>query len=143
ERGRAFGMNVAYYNRSDVQAPDEWGRCATPLELAACCDVLAVCIAATAQTQDLVDRDMLEALGPDGVLINVARGSVVDESELIDALRTGRIAGAGLDVFCNEPAIRTDFYSLDEVVLVPHQGSATVETREAMGNLVLASLEAF
>src|SRR5699024_11205512 len=124
-------------------APGNWTRCATPLGLAARCDVLAVCIAATAETEGLVDRDMLDALGADGVLVNVARGSVVDEDALIDALRTGRIAGAGLDVFRDEPTIRTDFHDLDNVVLVPHQGSATVETREAMGRLVLDNLEAF
>ena len=83
---------------------------------------------------------MLDALGPNGILVNVARGNVVDEAALLSALQHGRIAAAGLDVFRNEPTIDPAFASLDNVVLAPHQGSATVSTREDMGALVLANL---
>lgn len=142
-RSSAFGMAVAYYNRSDVDTPTDWIRCATPQQLARHCDALVVCIAATPATADLVDKTIFDALGQNGVLINIARGSVVDEQALIDALSTQRIAGAGLDVFKNEPAVRPAFSALDNVVVMPHQGSATVETRQAMGATVLANLEAF
>src|SRR5690606_31361026 len=91
----------------------------------------------------LVDRGILDALGPTGVLINVARGSVVDEPALIAALRDGRLGGAGLDVFADEPNVPAEFFAMENVVLQPHQGSATVETRKAMGDLMLANLTAF
>ena len=86
---------------------------------------------------------MLAALGQDGVLVNIARGSVVDEDALIAALANGTIAGGGLDVFVGEPKIRKEFMTFDNVLLMPHQGSATIETRRAMGELVLANLDAF
>lgn len=143
ERCQGFGMDIAYYNRSDVQTPDAWARYFSPRELAERCDVLAVCIAATAATKNLVDRAMLDALGPHGILINVARGSIVDEDALINALAAERIAGAGLDVFKNEPKIRTELHQLENTVLAPHQGSATVETRHAMGEIILTNLTAF
>lgn len=143
ERSEAFGMNIAYYNRSDVLVTDSWTRCTTPVELAERCDVLVVCLASTVATENLVGREVLDALGPSGIVINVARGNIVDERELIKALSDGRIAGAGIDVFRDEPEIKTDFNRLDNVVLSPHQGSATVETRRAMGKIVLANLAAF
>src|SRR5699024_2690953 len=77
ERSQAFGMHIAYYNRSNVDAPAGWRRCASPLQLATEADVLAVCIAATPATENMVDADLLAALGSDGVLVNVARGSIV------------------------------------------------------------------
>ena len=89
------------------------------------------------------DAAVLAALGPAGVFINIARGSVVDEAALIAALAKGTIAGAGLDVFVNEPEIRADFLDLPTLVLAPHQGSATAETRIAMGEMVLANLSAY
>ena len=98
---------------------------------------------AGADARNMVGRTVLDALGPDGLLINVARGSVVDEPELLAALTEGRIGGAGLDVFADEPNVPEGFYGLDNVVLQPHQASATVETRMAMGQLVLDNLEAF
>jgi lactate dehydrogenase-like 2-hydroxyacid dehydrogenase len=105
-------------------------------------DVLCVIIAATAETRNIVNAEVLKALGPNGLLINIARGTVVDEDALLAALNGGTIAGAGLDVFVNEPNIREEFFSAPNTVLMPHQGSATVETRVAMGELVLANIAA-
>ena len=142
-RAEAFGMGIAYWNRSSVEAPAGYEKCQTSAALAAECDVLAVCVAGTAATENMVSSDVLAALGKDGVLVNVARGSVVDEDALIAALRARSIAGAGLDVFVGEPKIRNEFLTFENVLLMPHQGSATVETRRAMGELVLANLAAF
>lgn len=141
-RGEAFGMSVRYYNRSPV-ADVSWSACATPVDLARDSDVLAVCIAATSATQNIVDQAVLDALGKDGILINVARGTVIDEDALIHSLNEGVIAGAGLDVFVGEPRIRPEFSSVPNTVLMPHQGSATLETRLAMGELVLTNLAAY
>lgn len=141
QRAEAFGMAVRYWNRSAVDT--QWLRHATPVELAADSDVLAVCIAANAATQNIVGADVLAALGPKGVLVNVARGSIIDEDALLAALKTGTIAGAGLDVFVDEPTIREDFFTAPNTVLMPHQGSATVETRVTMGEIVLANIAAY
>ncbi|TCR85983.1 2-hydroxyacid dehydrogenase [Rhizobium sp. BK376] len=141
KRAEAFGMAVRYWNRSPV-TDTNWKSCSSPLELAEDSDVLVVCIAASAATQNIVDANVLRALGSGGILINVARGSVVDEDALLAALNDGTIAAAGLDVFVNEPTIREAFRSAPNTVLMPHQGSATVETRIAMGELVLANIAA-
>jgi len=94
------------------------------------------------ETRNLVTREVLDALGPDGFLVNIARGSVVDEPELLKALQEKRIAGAALDVFDSEPKINDAFFSLDNVVVQPHVGSATQETRNAMAQLVVDNLAA-
>ncbi|KAB2730592.1 2-hydroxyacid dehydrogenase [Brucella intermedia] len=141
-RAEAFGMEVHYWNRSPV-ADTGWIAHNTPVELAQQSDVLAVCVAANPSTANIVNADVLAALGNKGYLVNVARGSVVDEDALLEALNNGTIAGAGLDVFVNEPTIRADFLSAPNTVLMPHQGSATVETRVGMGELVLANLAAY
>ena len=93
-------------------------------------------------TRHLVNRDVLDALGPDGFLVNVARGSVVDEDALVEALAEHRIAGAGLDVFADEPHVPEQLLTLDNVVLTPHIASATVATREAMARLVMDNIDA-
>jgi lactate dehydrogenase-like 2-hydroxyacid dehydrogenase len=111
--------------------------------LAKAVDFLVVALVGGKETQGAVSREVLEALGPNGVFVNIARGSVVDESALLDMLETGGIAGAGLDVFYNEPKIDPRFLALDNVVLQPHQGSATVETRAAMGQLQRDNVSAF
>jgi lactate dehydrogenase-like 2-hydroxyacid dehydrogenase len=133
-KAEAFGMDVRYWNRSPVTDTD-WKACATPLDLARDSDVLCVVISANAE--------MLEALGPNGYLINIARGTVVDEDALLAALTSGKIAGAGLDVFVNEPNIREEFFTAPNTVLLPHVGSATVETRMGMGEMVLKNLAAY
>lgn len=140
-RAEAFGMSVRYWNRSPVK-DTAWKSCASPVALAEDSDVLCVIIAATAETRNIVNAEVLKALGPNGLLINIARGTVVDEDALLAALNGGTIAGAGLDVFVNEPNIREEFFSAPNTVLMPHQGSATVETRVAMGELVLANIAA-
>ena len=103
----------------------------------------ALILAASAdEAEGIIDADVLDALGPDGYLINVARGKLVNEADLVQALAMKRIAGAGLDVFVDEPNVPTEPYSLANVVLQPHRASATVQTRIAMGEIVLASLAA-
>ena len=140
-RAAAFGMQIAYWDRAAIPGADHpWY--ADPQALAAESDVLAVCVAATPATKGMVNAALLAALGPKGVLINIARGSIVDEPALIAALRSGGIAAAGLDVFENEPAIDPAFLKLPNAVITPHQASATVETRVAMGEAVLANLSA-
>jgi lactate dehydrogenase-like 2-hydroxyacid dehydrogenase len=94
-------------------------------------------------TVNLVSTDVLKALGPNGYLINIARGTVVDEAALIEALKNKTIAGAGLDVYKNEPNILKEFFALDNVVLLPHVASATNETRQAMSELVFENLLAY
>jgi lactate dehydrogenase-like 2-hydroxyacid dehydrogenase len=93
-------------------------------------------------TKNLVSRAVIDAIGPKGYLVNIARGSIVDEPALLEALQQGRIAGAGLDVFVDEPRVPEAFFALDNVVLQPHVGSATHTTRRAMGQLVIDNLAA-
>jgi hydroxypyruvate reductase len=113
------------------------------LELASWADYLVVITAGGAGTRHLIDSAVLDALGPRGFLINVSRGSVVDESALVRALVEHRIAGAGLDVFEHEPRVPQQLMALDNVVLLPHVASATQETRAAMAQRVLDNLAAF
>ena len=112
-------------------------------DLATISDVLFLACPATPATDKMVNTKVLEALGPLGYLINIARGNVVDEAALLDALQHKKIAGAALDVFENEPNLNSAFLSLDNVLLTPHIGSATAETRIAMTNLAVDNLEAF
>lgn len=105
-------------------------------------DFLVVTASGGAATRNLVDRPVLDALGSAGILINVARGSVVDETALVAALAEGRLGGAGLDVFAHEPEVPKALWAMDNVVLQPHRASATVETRRAMADLALANLAA-
>ncbi len=106
-------------------------------------DVLIVACPGGAATHGLISRAVLEALGPESVLINIARGSVVDETALVELLTTGRLGGAGLDVFVDEPNVPEALFRLDNVVLQPHQASATRETRAAMGKLVVDNVAAY
>ncbi|MFC9980862.1 2-hydroxyacid dehydrogenase [Gordonia sp. NPDC127522] len=138
----AFGCRITYHNRRPVDG-SPYRYAASPAELASQVDVLIVAAAGGADTRHLVDRDVLEALGADGFLVNVARGSVVDEDALVDLLRRGRLAGAGLDVFAREPEVPEALLSMDNVVLLPHLASGTVETRAAMEELTLANLDTF
>jgi lactate dehydrogenase-like 2-hydroxyacid dehydrogenase len=104
--------------------------------------LLIVAVAAGPAVDKVIDGEMLDLLGPDGVIVNIARGSVVDETALVAALEQGRIAGAGLDVFAAEPFVPEGLQRLDQVVLAPHQGSATREGRAEMAALVIANLDA-
>lgn len=135
----ALGCEIAYHNRRRV--PDvPYAYAASPAELAAAVDNLVVVVPGGAATATLVDRDVLDALGPAGVLVNVARGSVVDEDALVAALRDGRLGAAGLDVYAEEPHVPEPLRELANVVLLPHVGSATVRTRTAMYDLTLENL---
>jgi lactate dehydrogenase-like 2-hydroxyacid dehydrogenase len=111
--------------------------------LAAAVDFLVVACPGGAATRNIVAAEILAALGKKGTLINIARGSIVDEPALVAALKAGVIKGAGLDVFVDEPHIPVELMSMDNVVLLPHVGSATRETRQAMGDLCKANLDAY
>jgi len=142
ERAAGFGMSIAYTNRA--VCTDVPYRCVDSLEeLARDSDILVVAASAGPENRNIVGRAVFDALGPEGILINVARGSIVDEAELVAALVEGRLGAAGLDVFADEPNVPQALWSLDNVVLQPHVASATVETRTAMADLVLANLAAF
>lgn len=137
-----FDVRLSYHSRSPKDDVP-WSYAATPVELAAGVDVLVVATSGGPESAGLVDAEVLAALGPDGFLVNVARGSVVDEAALVAALEQGRIAGAGLDVFADEPHVPQSLLGRDDVVLLPHLASGTVETRQAMADLVLANVAAF
>ena len=140
-RAEAFGMGIAYTARSEKR--DSPYRFLPDAErLAAEVDFLVVITPGGAGTRKLIDAKVLAALGKDGYLVNVARGSVVDEQALVQALKNGVIAGAGLDVFESEPNVPAELFGLDNVVLTPHVGSATWQTRHAMGDLAFANLAA-
>ncbi|WP_459614898.1 2-hydroxyacid dehydrogenase [Bordetella sp. 2513F-2] len=141
-RAQAFDMQIGYYNRRARQdVPADYRYYPDIVELARDSDYLVLAVPGGVQTRHLVDGRVLEALGPDGCLINVARGSVVDEAALVRALQQGAIAGAGLDVFEHEPQVPPELLAMDQVVLLPHIASGTVETRQAMADLVLANLD--
>jgi hydroxypyruvate reductase len=140
-RAEAFGMPTAYTERQP--ATDCVYRFVPNLVgLAKDSDFLVLAASATAATHNIVNHAVLDALGPSGILINVSRGSVVDEDALVAALTEGRLGGAGLDVFAHEPNVPKALWSMDNVVLLPHQASATIETRRAMADLVLGNLAA-
>lgn len=138
----AFGMDIAYASRDSKPEAKNWQFIKDPVALAAHADFLFLTLASNDDTRHIVNRDVIEALGPDGTLINVARAAVVDEAALLDALEDGRLGYAALDVFEGEPEIDSRFKALKNVLLSPHHGSATTETRQAMGDLMRANLEA-
>jgi len=140
-RAAAFDMRIAYTSRSAKPAL-AYRYLASARELAAESDFLVAITPGGAGTRKLIDAEVLKALGPQGIVINVARGSVIDEAALIDALEAGTVAGAGLDVFEDEPRVPERLRALDQVVLTPHIGSATRQTRQAMADLALANLQA-
>ena len=142
KRAAGFDMEIRYHNRRPL-ADVSYGYAATLRELAEWADFLVVASAGGAESRHLVGADILAALGPEGFLVNIARGSVIDEQALIKALASGGVAGAGLDVYEEEPQVPPELMKLDNVVLLPHVASATRETRQAMADLVLANLEAF
>jgi lactate dehydrogenase-like 2-hydroxyacid dehydrogenase len=142
KRVEAFGVEVLYHSRNP-QEQVEYGYYPTLVGLAEACDVLIVVTPGGEGTKHIVNAEVLEALGPNGILVNVARGSVVDERALIEALRTGKILSAGLDVFEDEPRVPQELIDIDHVVLLPHVGSASVHTRNAMGQLVVDNLVAW
>jgi lactate dehydrogenase-like 2-hydroxyacid dehydrogenase len=142
DRLAAFKMDLHYYARSEKDTPG-WTYHADPVSLAKAVDYLVIAIVGGPDTEKFVSKEVIDALGPRGVVVNISRGTTVDETALLDALEQGRIAGAGLDVFLGEPDIDPRFYALDNVVIQPHQGSGTVETRAAMGQLQRDNIAAF
>jgi len=142
QRSTGFEMDVRYHARRPV-ADVPWRHEAQLLELARWADFLVVITAGGAATRHLINAAVLDALGPEGYLVNVARGSVVDEAALVLALQQRRIAGAGLDVFENEPQVPAALMVLDNVVLLPHVASATHQTRQAMADRVFDNLHSF
>ncbi|MGK5010878.1 2-hydroxyacid dehydrogenase [Janthinobacterium sp. MDB2-8] len=136
-----FGVQVRYFQPraiADTSVP----RAQSLLALAQQCDYLIVCAPGTPATRKIIDREVLDALGPQGTLINIARGALIDEDALIAALQDGHLGAAGLDVFADEPRVPAALRALPNVVLTPHVGSLTVETRHAMGQLVVDNLAA-
>ncbi len=134
-----FGCDIVYHGRREQ--PQQPYRYYPELRaMAGDCDHLIVICPATAETHNIVNREVLDALGPAGTLINVARGAVVDEPALVAALGEGRLGAAALDVFADEPNVPAALLEMSNVVLQPHVASATVETRQAMGDLVIKNL---
>lgn len=140
-RAEGFGMDILYTDRAALDSPYRF--LPDLVSLARESDFLMVATSAGPDARHMVNATVLEALGPEGILINIARGSVVDEMALVAALEAGVIAGAGLDVFEHEPAVPPALFGRDDVVLLPHIASSTRETRRQMGRLVIANLEAW
>lgn len=140
-RCQVFKMQVVYHGRKE-QPYEPYPYYADLIEMAKDVDWLVVIAPGSAETAGIVSRQVLEALGPEGNLVNMARGSLVDEVALVELLQSGRLGGAALDVFAQEPKVPEALFGLDNVVLSPHQGSATHKTRTAMGDLVISNLAA-
>jgi len=141
QRALSFNLNIAYHNRSSKAVPHRY--CASLEELAQISDILVNVLPGGKLTEDIINADVFEALGPQGIFINVGRGSSVDQAALIHALSQNTIAGAGLDVYAKEPQVPAALLNLHNVVLLPHIGSGTNETRQAMGQLVIDNLHAY
>jgi lactate dehydrogenase-like 2-hydroxyacid dehydrogenase len=137
-RAEVFGMTIRYHNRNRKNVPYPYD--ADPVALAKHSDVLMIVAPGGRETDRIVNAAVLDALGPKGYLINIARGSLVDEPVLLRYLQENKIAGAGLDVYADEPRVPPEFFALDNAVLLPHVGSATLETRTAMGKLQIENL---
>ena len=136
-----MGMKVAYTGRKPQEVAYRF--VADLKTLAAESDFLVVACPGGAATKNMVDAGVLAALGKKGTIVNIARGSIIDEPALVAALSAGTIKGAGLDVFADEPNIPEALFAMDNVVVLPHVGSATRETRQAMGDLCKANLDAW
>lgn len=137
-----FDCAIAYHNRHRIDG-SPYRYATSPVQLAESVDVLVVATTGDSATRHLVDRTVLEALGPQGYLINIARGSVVDQDALVELVAGGGLAGAGLDVFVDEPKVPSALWHLDNVVLFPHIGSATARTRRAMALLAIRNLDSY
>ncbi len=142
-RADAFGQKVVYSATAEkTDAPKHWEYVSGVQALANQCDVLFVSLAATPATKHIVNAEVMQALGPEGMVVNISRAQNIDEEALLTALEAGTLGGAGLDVFEGEPVINPRFFPLNNVVLQPHHGSATAETRAGMGRLVLDNIKA-
>jgi hydroxypyruvate reductase len=141
-RAVAFDLSIRYFSRH-IKPELSHGFEPSLVELATWADALIVCVPGGKGTNGLINAEILRALGPEGFLVNVGRGSAVDEAALIRALQAGELAGAGLDVFTDEPRVPKELQGLPNVVLTPHIGSATWQTRAAMSELVVENVKAF
>lgn len=141
-RLEGFDIDIAYYSTAAKDNAGNWKFMPDPLELARHADFLFVTLAASAQTRHIVGREVIEAVGPEGMIINISRAANIDEDALLDALEQGRLGSAALDVFEGEPKLNPRFLALDNVLLQPHHASGTFETRKAMGKLVRENLTA-
>ncbi|TNC74828.1 2-hydroxyacid dehydrogenase [Rubellimicrobium roseum] len=139
-RAEAFGLRIAYHSRHPKPVPHAYEP--TLASLAGRSDILLVIVPGGPETKGMVNREVLDALGPEGLLVNVARGSVVDEPALIEALTAGRLGGAALDVMWNEPRPDPRLLACPNLIVTPHVGSATQDTRDAMSRMVLDNLAA-
>ena len=142
KRLAGFDMEIAYSGTSPKLHAGDWQFVENPVDLAARSDFLFVTLAASPATRHIVDKDVIAALGPKGMLINISRASNIDEAALLDALESGALGSAALDVFEGEPALNPRFLNLRNVMLQPHHASGTFETRQAMGALVRDNLAA-
>jgi len=142
KRGTGFDMDVRYHNRKKRDDVD-FGYEASLTDLAKWADFLIVATVGGPSTRHLVNRGVLEALGPKGIIVNIARGPVIDETALVAALEDGKLGCAALDVFEHEPKVPEALIKSDKAVLLPHIGSATEETRLAMENMMLENLQSF
>lgn len=144
KRARGFDMEVHYHNRSRLSADKELGAVyhATPESLFAVADFLCLLCPLTPATKGLINANTIELLPQGAIIVNTGRGPVVDDAALIEALKKGRVAAAGLDVYAGEPKIHPGYRDLANVFLLPHLGSATAETRLAMGNLAVDNIQA-
>ena len=139
-RALAFDMKISYHATAQKKdSPHQWA--ASAQELAEGCDILCAAMPATAATEKIVNAEVLRALGSKGYFINIGRGALADEPALVSALQGGVIAGAALDVFADEPNVPEELKKMENVVLSPHQGSATIHTRNAMGNFAAENVE--
>jgi lactate dehydrogenase-like 2-hydroxyacid dehydrogenase len=141
-RAQAFGLEIVYHGRKR-QDDVPYRYYPSLMEMARACDILIITAPGGPWTRHIVNAEVMDALGSDGVLINVARGSLVDEAALIEALKARKILAAGLDVFENEPRVPNELIALDNVVLLPHVGSASLRTRRAMADCVVANVFAW
>lgn len=143
KRLAAFDMEVSYSSTAEKDdVPADWNYIADPVELAAASDFLFIASTANAATHHIVNREVMDALGSEGMLVNISRAANIDEEAMLDALEAKTLGFAALDVFEGEPVVNPRFFELDNVLLQPHQGSGTVHTRKAMGDLVRGNLVA-
>jgi lactate dehydrogenase-like 2-hydroxyacid dehydrogenase len=142
KRLQGFGMAISYSSRKPKPHASEWNYIADPVALAEQSDFFFVTLAATPATRHIINAQVIHALGPNGMLINISRASNIDENALLDALETGTLGSAALDVFEGEPKLNPRFLKLKNVLLQPHHASGTFETRKAMGQLMRDNLQA-
>lgn len=142
ERMQPFGGDIHYYSRAPKETPG-WTHHCDIASMASSVDILIVTLSGGPDTVGMISADVIKALGPQGFLVNASRGTTIDESALLDALKTGGIAAVATDVFLNEPHIDPRFHALDNVLMQPHQSSGTIETRKVMGQLQRDNLAAY